>query len=81
MDDLQVEKYCTEKAVTKKRSISARVTATGSAIALTLGLFGLTVLPGSCSESDSRDPHEQEERHPMPVGGAGAWFVSILEDM
>jgi len=67
MDDLRVENYGEKEVATKKRSISKRVVVTGSAIVLTLGLFSLT----GCVEDD--------ENYPMPVGGAGSWYVSIVE--
>jgi len=41
MDDLRVESYGDEEVAAKQRSISKRVVAAGSAVVLTLGLFGL----------------------------------------
>ena len=66
MNDLRVESYDANEVGVKKQSIAKRIVGAGSAIALTLGLFGLV---GCNSDPD-----------PLPLGGAGAWYCSCPED-
>jgi len=68
MSDLRVESYGEKEVSAKKRSISRRVAAVGGAAVLTLGLFGLV----GCVDEDEQPP---------PPGGAGAWFISDLEEI
>ena len=83
MDDLHVENYDEKEVTSKKRSVSKRVAVAGSAVVLTLGLFGLVLLRGSADReyAEEQTPHVEERRElpPMP-GGSGSLFVSILEE-
>ena len=80
MDDLRVENYGKKDVEAKKNTLLKSVAVSSSVVALTLGLFGLT----GCTDDDRRtgEPPPPIENTPPPVvGGAGAWFVSDLEDL
>ena len=90
MNDLRVESYNTKEVVDKKRLITKRAAMAGGTVLLTLGLFGLVGCedvnraeerPAQIDEqySDVEEYTDVEEQIPMPAGGFGAWYISVLE--
>ena len=83
MDGLRVESYDEKEVAAKEQALLKRVVVAGSAVVLTLGLFGLVLLrSGADREHVEEQIYQVEERElpPMP-GGSGSWFVSILESV
>jgi len=80
MEKLRVERYSKDEVSAKKQAIIKTVAMSGGVVALALGLFGLT----GCTDDDKRageQPPPIENTPPPVVGGAGAWFLSDLEEL
>ena len=86
MDDLRVESYDSKEVAAKKKSIAKRAAMAGKTTVLALGLFGLMALPSGCEDivfqpdQEIEDYEDYEDWYPTP-GGAGSWYVSIIENL
>lgn len=76
MDKMNVEKYSADEVARKRRLIKKRAAMAGGVILLLLALFGLAERKIGIDFGGAGSV--LQERIPMPPGGSGSWYMSVL---